>query len=227
MLSPQNPFRLPQDGGTLPGIAHRATWPGGGAPCGHYQPGIPSPEDHSPAGSCLLGPGPWMPPTPDAVEGTSLNRKTWFPGPGGNPANLPMTSRPSYETSGTPRISPGNPDPYRNLGLRIGKYVRQVLGSDVDGLSAVVYGKAGREEVAFLVEGIALGSGTVPRLCLNGDAEICEIRCIFTAGAKRITVIPRAIEIPGNISQDRQLLEDFSGWLMVREDEELFEVRFG
>jgi hypothetical protein len=130
------------------------------------------------------------------------------------------------ESSGIAPTPSGPPDPYRNIGYRIGKYARQIFASDLEALSATVYGRTDREEWA-LAEGIALGSGAIPRLHQNCDSEVSEVRCIFTVGAKRMVVIPRPLKIPADVLHDRQMYEDFAGWLMVREDEDLFEVTFG
>jgi hypothetical protein len=104
--------------------------------------------------------------------------------------------------------------------------VRQILGSGEDGLVGVVRGRANREEKA-LAEGIALGTGCVPRLWHDGDREVCDVRCIFSLGEKRIIITPSPLRIPAEALHDTQVYEDFAGWLLAREDEDLFEVRFG
>jgi len=139
----------------------------------------------------------------------------------------PGLSQPSLgDPPGIPSSPSGPPDPYRNLGFRIGRYARRIFGSELETLSARVRGRADREERA-LAEGIAIGSGCIPRMEQNGDDEVCEVRCIFTAGTKRITVTPSPLRIPAEALRDAQVYEDFAGWLLARDDEDLFEVRFG
>jgi hypothetical protein len=160
-----------------------------------------------------------------ASSSPDLKTSAGIPGNGDLRTAPPLTTYPGVST-GIPPSLPWPPDPYRNLGYRIGGYVRSIFGSDLEALCATMYGKADKEE-KYLAEGIAIGSGTIPRLCQNGDGEVCELRCIFTAGAKRIVIIPRPLQIPGEVLRDRQLYEDFAGWLLAREDGDLFEVRFG
>ncbi|HTY53099.1 MAG TPA: hypothetical protein VMB35_07880 [Methanomicrobiales archaeon] len=139
----------------------------------------------------------------------------------------PVLLKPSPgDPPGIPSLPPGPPDPYRNLGFRIGRYARRIFESDLETLSARVRGRADRDERA-LAEGIAIGSGCIPHLQQNGEDEVCEIRCVFVAGAKRIIVTPSPLRIPPEALRDRQMYEDFAGWLLAREDEDLFEVRFG
>ena len=148
----------------------------------------------------------------------------------GNPVSKPPSICPPDqhpgETSAVPASPPGPPNPYRNLGFRIGKYVRQIFEADPVGIQVRVQGRVDREEMA-LAEGIALGSGCIPSMIPDGGDEICEVRCIFTVGAKRIIVIPAPLRIPSEVLHNTQVYEDFAGWLLVQEDNDLFEVRFG
>ena len=134
-----------------------------------------------------------------------------------------------FHSGGIPAVpvSPPEPqDPYRNLGFRIGRYARRVFASDLEVLHARIQGKGDREELA-LAEGITIGSGCTPHLHQDGDGEVCEVRCIFTAGAKRIIITPSPLQIPPEALHDRRISEDFAGWLLAREDEDLFDVKFG
>jgi hypothetical protein len=155
-----------------------------------------------------------------------MRRRTFPSESRGNLPPIPPLASHHSDPSGIPASPPGPPDPYRNLGFRIGRYARRIFESDLEGLSVRVQGTGNREELA-LAEGIAIGSGCTPGLYQNGEREVCEIRCIFTAGAKRIIITPSPLRIPTEALHDTQVYEDFAGWLLAREDEDLFEVRFG
>jgi len=148
----------------------------------------------------------------------------------GNPVSEPPSTCPQDphhgDLSSGPTLPPGPPNPYRSLGFRIGKYVRHIFEVHPVGIQIRVQGKVDREEMA-LAEGIALGSGCIPTMIPDGGNEVCEVRCIFTVGAKRIIIIPAPLRIPAEALHNTQVYEDFAGWLLVQEDDDLFEVRFG
>jgi len=145
---------------------------------------------------------------------------------GDEPLPAPLSLLYSGGPPVVPTSPPGPPDPYRNLGYRIGLYARRIFESDLEALRARVQGRAGRDEKA-LAEGIAFGSGCSPQILGDGDLEINEIRCIFMAGAKRMIITPSPLHIPPETLRNSQVYEDFAGWLLAREDEDLFEAKFG
>jgi formylmethanofuran dehydrogenase subunit E len=115
----------------------------------------------------------------------------------------------------------GHLGPFIVLGYRIGKYAKEQFCNDPFKLSASIY-CAGKPPESCIVDGVQLGSG-----CTLGKRNIeivvsQEIKCVFSANGKILTVTPQpATQLQGS-GHSESVVEKFSEDLYTWRDDQLF-----
>jgi len=115
----------------------------------------------------------------------------------------------------------GHLGPFIVIGYRIGRYARDHFCDDPFSLTAYVH-CAGKPPESCLVDGVQLGSG-----CTLGKRNIeivpdPEIKCVFTANGKRLTVTPRPETRMSGSGHSEPAIEKFAEELYGWRDDQLF-----
>jgi len=116
----------------------------------------------------------------------------------------------------------GHLGPFIVIGYRIGKYAKEQFCNDPFGISAEVY-CSGKPPESCIVDGVQLGSG-----CTLGKRNIeivesPEIRVVFSAGGKNLTVFPKPETRMNGSGHAEADVEHFAEDLYSWRDEQLFE----
>ncbi|MDM7939941.1 MAG: formylmethanofuran dehydrogenase subunit E family protein [Methanothrix sp.] len=121
----------------------------------------------------------------------------------------------------------GHLGPFIVLGYRMGRYAKKNFCTDPFQMSAVVY-CAGTPPESCMADGIQIGSG-----CTLGKRNIeiiasKEIRCIFTSGERKLTLIPKPFKkLPPEDHDYPRLVESMAEEMYGMADSDLFEASFG
>jgi formylmethanofuran dehydrogenase subunit E len=116
----------------------------------------------------------------------------------------------------------GHLGPFIVVGYRIGKYAKEQFCNDPFGISAQVY-CSGKPPESCIVDGVQLGSG-----CTLGKRNIeivesKEIKVVFSAGGKTLTVVPKPETRMNGSGHAESEVEHFAEDLYSWQDDRLFE----
>jgi len=115
----------------------------------------------------------------------------------------------------------GHLGPFIVLGYRMGRYAKEQFCNDPFEMSAQVY-CSGKTPESCLVDGVQLGSG-----CTYGKRNIeivpsPEIKVVFSAGGKSLTVVPKPETRMNGSGHDEISVEHFAEEIYSWQDDRLF-----
>ena len=109
------------------------------------------------------------------------------------------------------------------IGYRIGRYIGDNFCGDPFRLKAKIF-CSGTTPESCIADGVQLGAGcTVGKR--NIDIIVSDsVKCEFEADSKKITIVPKKVNLPPVDENYEQAIEKFAEELFEKDDSELFEV---